>query len=197
MAGSWNAPCRRVALKGAAMNHFRYGLRMLARNPAFTAAAVVCLGLGTGATTAIFSVVDAVLLKPLPYAHAGRLVRVFSEFPKLVSSTSPNGFRHFWISPPEFLELRRDTQSFEALEGWVDVPVNLAGRDEPVRATASFVTGGLLEMLGVQPAMGRLIDRNDDRPNVPAAAVLSYDLWQRAFGGDPAVLHRDIRLNGN
>ncbi|HLH19225.1 MAG TPA: ABC transporter permease [Bryobacteraceae bacterium] len=179
------------------MNHFRYGLRMLARNPAFTAAAVVCLGLGTGATTAIFSVVDAVLLKPLPYAHAGRLVRVFSEFPKLVSSTSPNGFRHFWISPPEFLELRRDTQSFEALEGWVDVPVNLAGRDEPVRATASFVTGGLLEMLGVQPAMGRLIDRNDDRPNVPAAAVLSYDLWQRAFGGDPAVLHRDIRLNGN
>jgi putative ABC transport system permease protein len=170
---------------------------MLARNPMFTAAAILCLGLGTGATTAIFSVVNAVLLRPLPYAHAGQLVRVFSEFPKEVSSTSPNGFRHFWLSPPEFFETRRDTQSFQMFEGWVNGPANLAGRDEPVRATTSFVTGGLLNMLGVQPVMGRLINTDDDRPNVPAVAVLSYDLWQRVFGGDPGVLNRDIRLNGN
>ncbi|HKE29116.1 MAG TPA: ABC transporter permease [Bryobacteraceae bacterium] len=179
------------------MGNFRYGLRMLARNPVFTAAAVLCLGLGTGATTAIFSVVNAVLLRPLPYAHAGLLTRVFSEFPKEVSSTSANGFRHFWLSPPEFFEVRRDTQSFEAFEAWVNGPANLAGRDEPVRATASFVTGGLLEMLGVPPAKGRLIHGDDDRPNVPATAVLSFDLWQRVFGGDPSILHRDIRLNGN
>lgn len=179
------------------MRDLRYGLRMLARNPVFTAAAVLCLGLGTGATTAIFSVVNAVLLQPLPYAHAGRLVRVFSEFPKEVSSTSPNGFRHFWISPPEFFEIRRDTKSFERFEAWVNGPANLAGRDEPVRATTSFVTGGLLDMLGVQPTMGRLINADDDRPNVPVVAVLSYDLWQRVFGGDPGVLNRDIRLNGN
>jgi predicted permease len=179
------------------MGNFRYGLRMLARNPVFTAAAVLCPGLGTGATTAIFSVVNAVLLRPLPYAHAARLTRVFSEFPKEVSSTSANGFRHFWLSPPEFFEVRRDTQSFEAFEAWVNGPANLAGRDEPVRATTSFVTGGLLGMLGVQPVMGRLINGDDDRPNIPATAVLSYDLWQRVFGGDPNILHRDIRLNGN
>jgi putative ABC transport system permease protein len=178
------------------MGNFRYGLRMLARNPVFTIAAILCLGLGTGATTAIFSVVNAVLLRPLPYAHADRLVRVFTEFPKEVSSTSPNGFRHFWVSPPEFFEIKRDTHSWEDFEAWVNGPANLAGRDEPVRATTSFVTGGLLEMLGVQPAFGRLPTADDDRPNVPATAVLSYDLWQRAFGGDANVLHRDIRLNG-
>ena len=178
------------------MGNFRYGLRMLARNPLFTTAAILCLALGAGATTAIFSVVNAVMLRPLPYAHAGRLVRVFTEFPKEVSSSSSGGFRHFWFSPPEFFEVTRDAQSWEDFEAWVNGPVNLAGQDEPVRATASFVTGGLLDMLGVQPALGRLLTPEDDRPNVPVTAVLSYGLWQRAFAGDSKVLHRDIRLNG-
>ncbi|MGA2593336.1 MAG: ABC transporter permease [Bryobacteraceae bacterium] len=175
---------------------FRYGLRMLARNPVFTAAAILCLGLGTGATTAIFSVVNAVLLRPLPYAHANRLIRVFTEFPTQVSSTYPSGFRHFWLSPPEYFDLKRDGQSWEMFEGWVNGPANIAGRDEPVRATVSYVTGGLLEMLGGRPALGRLLSPDDDIPNAPGTAVLSYDLWQRAFGGDPHVLNRDIRLNG-
>lgn len=179
------------------MGNFRIGLRMLARNPVFTAAAVLCLGLGTGATTAIFSVVNAVLLRPLRYAHADRLVRVFTEFPKEVSSTSTSGFRHFWFSPPEYFDVKRDGQSWETFEGWVNGPANLAGRDEPVRATVSFVTGGMLEMLGVRPMLGRLLSVEDDRPNVPATAVLSYDFWQRAFGGDPQVLNRDVRLNGS
>src|SRR3954466_14863101 len=94
----------------------RVAIRVLAKNPAFTGAAVACLALGIGATTAIFSVVNAVLLRPLPYAHAPRLARVFTEFP-----TFPNGgLKHFWVSGPEFLDLRRDTASFEALEGWVN-----------------------------------------------------------------------------
>ena len=133
------------------MNNFRYGFRMLTRNPMFTAAAILCLGLGTGATTAIFSVVNAVLFRPLPYLQSGRLIRVFTEFPKEISSTSLSGFRHFWLSPPEFLDLKRDGQSWEAFEGWANTSANLAGRDEPVRATVSFVTGGLLDMLGVSP----------------------------------------------
>ena len=178
------------------MSDLRYAARALARNPVFAASAVLCLALGAGATTAIFSVVNAVLLRPLPYAHSDRLTRVFTEFPKEVSSTSPNGFRHFWLSPPEFFEVRRDTQSFEAFEGWVNGPANFAGSTEPIRATASNVTGGLLGMLGVTPILGRLLTPDDDRPNVPATAVLSYDLWQRAFGGDPNILNRDIRLNG-
>src|ERR1700682_5149045 len=133
---------------GTLNQNIRYGLRMLARNPGFTAAAVVCLGLGIGATTAIFSVVNAVLLRQLPYAHAHRLVRVFTEFPNF-----PNGgLRHFWVSPPEYLDLQGHITAFERLEGWTNVGVNLAGVSEPVRAQASFVTAGMLAMLGVQPA---------------------------------------------
>ena len=93
------------------MNDIRYGLRILAQNRVFAVAAILCLGLGTGATTAIFTVVNTVLLRSLPYAGANRLVRVFTEFPKEVSSASPNGFRHFWLSPPEFFDIKRDTQS--------------------------------------------------------------------------------------
>src|SRR6266852_2608162 len=99
---------------GTLNQNIRYGLRMMARNPGFTAAAVLCLGLGIGATTAIFSVVNAVVLRQLPYAHADRLVRVCTEFP-----TFPNGgLRHFWVSAPEYLDLKRDTKSFETIEGW-------------------------------------------------------------------------------
>jgi predicted permease len=177
---------------GGLTQNIRYAARMLAKNSGFTAAAVLCLALGIGATTAIFSVVNAVLLRQLPYAHADRLVRVFTEFPNF-----PNGgLRHFWVSPPEYLDLKRDITSFEGLEGWANVGVNLAGVSEPVRAQASFVTAGMLAMLGVQPARGRVLSADDDRPNQPLTAVLSYGLWQRGYGGDPQILGRDIRFNG-
>jgi predicted permease len=174
------------------VRNVRYALRVLAKNPSFTTAAVLCLALGIGATTAIFSVVNAVVLRPLPYAQSSRMVRVFTEFPNF-----PNGgLRHFWLSPPEYLDLKRDTKSYRQIEGWVDGGVNLAGVSEPVRAQAGFVTGGLLSMLGVQPIMGRLLTPADDAPNAPVTAVLSYGLWQREFGGEPSILGRDIRLNG-
>jgi putative ABC transport system permease protein len=178
---------------GALSQNLRYGLRMLAKNPGFTAAAVVCLALGIGATTAIFSVVNAVLLRQLPYRHSDRLVRLFTEFP-----TFPNGgLRHFWVSPPEYFDLKKDLTFFSDLQGWVNQGANLAGADQPVRATVGYITGGMLPMLGVSPERGRVISPDDDRPNAPATAVLSYGLWQRAYGGDPSVLGRDIRLNGN
>src|SRR3954451_9695409 len=135
---------------GAFTQNVRYGLRMLGKNPGFTAAAVVFLALGIGATTAIFSVVNAVLLRQLPYAHADRLVRVFTEFPNF-----PNGgLRHFWVSPPEYLDLKRDATGFQAVEGWADFGVIVAGASEQVRSTAVFVTGGRLPMLGVTPIQG-------------------------------------------
>jgi putative ABC transport system permease protein len=174
------------------LQNARYALRVLSKNPSFTAAAVLCLALGIGATTAIFSVVNAVVLRPLPYAQAGRLVRVFTEFPNF-----PNGgLRHFWLSPPEYLDLKRDAKSYEQIEGWVNGGVNLAGVSEPVRAQAGYVTGGLFNMLGIQPMMGRLLTPADDDPNSPATAVVSYGLWQRAYGGETSILGRDIRLNG-
>ncbi|MGA7240472.1 MAG: ABC transporter permease [Bryobacteraceae bacterium] len=175
-----------------ATQNVRYALRAFARNPGFTVAAVLCLMLGIGATTAIFSVVNAVVLRPLPYAHADRLVRVFTEFP-----TFPNGgLRHFWLSPPEYLELKREAKSYEDLEGWVNGGVNLAGAAQPVRAQASFVTGGLLSMLGMNPLIGRQLTVTDDAPNAPATAVLSFGLWQRAYGGERSILGRDIQLDG-
>src|SRR5450432_117372 len=178
---------------GSFRQNIRYAVRMLMRNPGFSAAAILCLALGIGATTAIFSVVNAVLLRQLPYANSARLVRVFSEFP-----TFPNGgLRHFWISPPEYFDLKRDTTAFDAVEGWTNGGVNLAGVNEPVRATASFVTGGMLPMLGVAPTLGRGLTPEDDKANAPLTAVLSYGLWQRGYGGDATVLGRDIRFNGN
>ena len=165
----------------------RYAMRMLKNSPGFTLTSVICLALGVGATTAIFSIVNAVLLRPLPYAHADRLVRVYSEFPT---------FKKFWVSAPEFLEMRQAAKSWESFEGWVNSGVNLAGSNEPIRVTASFVTGGLLQSLGVSPIIGRQLTPQDDEPTAPVTAVLSYGLWQRSFGGTPGVLGRDILLNG-
>ncbi len=165
----------------------RYGLRMLWNSPGFTAASILCLALGIGATTAIFSVVNAVILRPLPYHHSERLIRIYSEFPT---------FKKFWVSAPEFLEIRQNAKSWESVDGWVNGGVNLAGGNDPIRVTASFVTGGLLPTLGVSPVLGRIITPQDDLPSAPQTAVLSYGLWQRAFGGDSGVIGRDVLWNG-
>ena len=171
----------------------RYALRGFRRNPGFALAAILCLTLGIGATTAIFSVVNAVILRPLPYAHADRLIRLYSEFPKF-----PNGgLHHFWLSPPEYLNVKRDVKAFTDLQGWVNGAANLEGSSEPVRATVSYVTGGLFPMLAMPPQVGRVLTPRDDEPNAPLTAVLSYRLWQRSYGADPNIVGRDIRLNGN
>jgi putative ABC transport system permease protein len=170
----------------------RHAVRMLVKNPGFTLAAVLCLALGIGATTAIFSVVNAVLLRPLAYRQPEKLVRVYTEFP-----TFPNGgLRRFWTSAPEFLDLRRDTRSWETLDAWSNDGATIAGLIQPVRVTASFVSGGMLRTLGVQPVIGRLITPADDDPAAPVAADISYGLWKSAFGGDKNILGKETYLNG-
>ena len=165
---------------------------MLGRSKAFAAAAIVCLALGIGATTAIFSIVNAVVLRPLPYREPDRLVRLYTEFP-----TFPNGgLRRFWTSPPEFLDLRRELKSWESIEGWVIGGVNVGGGNEPVRATSASVSGGMLSMLGVSPVKGRLLTAQDDAPGAPLTAVISYGAWQRIFGGDPNILAREVKISG-
>src|SRR5689334_20639298 len=115
----------------------RYALRMLLRTPGFSAASIVFLALGIGATTAIFSIVSTVLLRPLPYKDPRKLVRVYAEFPN-----SPDSSAHrFWFSAPEFVNFRRDSTTFETLDGWVNGGANLSGDAEPVRVTASFISG--------------------------------------------------------
>jgi len=165
---------------------------MLFKNPGFTAAAVVCLALGIGATTAIFSVVHAVLLKPLEYREPDRLYRVYSEFPQF-----PNGgLRRFPISPPEYYELAHELQSWESMDAWQTGGVNLAGAADPIRVNSCSLTGGLLATLGVSPEMGRLVTPQDDVQGATLVAVISHGLWQRAFGGDRAVLGRGVQISG-
>ena len=177
---------------GVFWQDMRYALRMLRKNPGFTAAAIICLTLGIGATTGIFSVVNAVLLRPLPYAHPEQLVRVYSEFP-----TFPNGGLHkFWVSGPEFIDLRRDAHSWATLDAWAEAGANLAGQTEPVRVNAAFVSGTLLETLGVSPVMGRAISPSDDVTGANLVVDLSYGTWKNVFGGDPDIVGRDTQLNG-
>jgi predicted permease len=167
---------------------------MLLSNPGFTLAAVFCLALGIGATTAIFSVVSAVLLKPLPYRQPERLARIYTEFP----SFPKGGLLRFWTSPPELDDLQRGLKSWEGLEGWVDGGANLSGGGtaEPIRVNVTNVTGGLLQMLGVPPSAGRLLSPEDDVPGGARSAVISTGLWKRAFGSDASVVGRTVQLNG-
>jgi putative ABC transport system permease protein len=174
------------------MNSFwqdlRYGARTLLRKPGFTAIAVVTLALGIGANTAIFSVVNAVLLKPLPYPEPERLVRVYSEFPTM-------SLLKFWMSPPEFMDLQKEAQSFESVGAWSTGGVNVGTEAEPLRVTSAQVTRGLVDALGVQPAQGRNFTPEEDRVGGPRTAIISDGLWRRAFGGEPGIVGKQIQVN--
>src|SRR6476646_8105001 len=177
---------------GTLRQDIQFALRMMGKNLGFTTAAVLCLMLGIGATTGIFTVVNAVLLQPLPYSHPEQLVRVYTEFP-----TFPNGGLHrFWTSGPEIIDLKRDTHSWASLDAWISGGANLAGTTEPVRVTAAYLSGGLLETLGVAPVAGRLIAQSDDVPGGSVVADISYGTWQSIFAGDPNVVGRETRLDG-
>ena len=171
---------------------FKFALRMMRKNLGFTSAAMLCLMLGIGATTGIFTVVNAVLLRPLPYSHPEQLERVYTEFP-----TFPNGgLPRFWTSAPEFFDLKRDTHSWASLDAWQTGGTNLGGKSQPVRVTAASVSGGLLETLGVAPISGRLISAADDVPGAPMVADISYGTWKSVFGGDPRIVGLQTRLDG-
>ena len=174
------------------LQDFQFAVRMMRKNLGFTTAAVLCLMLGIGATTGIFTVVNAVLLQPLPYSHPEQLIRVYTEFP-----TFPNGGLHrFWTSGPEFQDLRRDTHSWASLDAWITGGANLAGRTQPARVTAAYLSGGLLETLAVAPVVGRLISQTDDVPGAQVVADISYGTWQSIFAGDPSVVGRETYLDG-
>jgi len=161
---------------------------MLMNKPGFALVAIITLALGIGANTAIFSVVNAVLLQPLPYREPGKLVRVYSEFPTM-------DLRRFWMSVPEFMDIEKEAQSWEAVGAWSMGGVNIATTSEPIRVTAARVTRGLIEALGVQPAMGRNFTSEEDRKDGPRTALLSDSLWRRSFGADPDIIGKDIQIN--
>ncbi|HMJ62463.1 MAG TPA: ABC transporter permease [Bryobacteraceae bacterium] len=175
------------------MTELRYAVRALFKNPSLALAAIGCLALGIGANTAIYTVVNAVVLRPLPFKDAERLARIYTEFPTYGSS---GGFHKFWMSTPELLDLRRLTNSWASLDGYAISGVNLSGAREPVRVTAANITGGMLPMVGVAPRLGRLPGPDDDRFGAPLTVVLSDGLWHRAFGGVPNIAGREVKING-
>lgn len=170
----------------------RYTVRSLLRTPTFTVASLICLALGIGATTAIFSIVDAVILRPLPYRNSNRLVRIYTEFP-----TFPNGGLHkFWVSEPEVFDLKKAAKSFESIGAWYTTNTNIAGLTQPLRVTTTLVTADLPKLLKAKPLMGHLITKEDDVPGAAPVLMLSYGLWQRAFGGNPNVIGTETYGDG-
>jgi putative ABC transport system permease protein len=166
----------------------RYGARMLLKKPGFTLIAVLTLALGIGANTAIFSVVNGVLLRPLPYKEPERLVRIYSEFPTM-------NLRKFWISVPEYLDIQKEAKSWESIGAWSAGGVNISSTGDPIRVNSARVTRSLMETLGVQPALGRNFTAEEDSVGGPSAAIISHALWQRAFGGQAGIIGQEVRIN--
>lgn len=165
-----------------------YAFRMLRRTPAFTAAALVTLALGIGANSAIFSVVHGVLLESLPYRDAERLHHVQMLY--------PDGTRYSAVSAPDFMSLLAETRVFEQVEAYTQGPVTMTGNGEPQEVAGSRVTTGLFDLLGLAVHAGRGFTPDENRAGQPPVTVLGHGFWQRAFGGDPAVLGRAITLGG-
>jgi predicted permease len=171
------------------LQDIRYAARSLVKAPGFAALTVLTLALGIGANTAIFSVVNAVVLRPLPYPQPERLVYITSQFPTL-------GFNQFWVSVPEYIEYRAWSSSYDAV-GAYNVGASNVGAEQPMRPVRALVTEGLMPALGVNPAMGRIFTREDTLPGAEDVAILSAELWQRGFGADPGVLNRVVDIDGS
>jgi putative ABC transport system permease protein len=168
------------------LQDLRYGARALARSPGFTAVAALTLALGIGANTAIFSVVHAVLLRPLPYREPDRLVLAWET----------RGPRRGGVTAPDYVDWKAQNQVFETLAARDAITANLTGTQDPERVEGRRVTADYLPMLGVRPERGRLFTADEDRPGASHVVVLSHGLWERRFGADPALLGRSIRLDG-
>src|SRR5262249_35833620 len=138
----------------------------------------------------IFSVVNSVVLRPLPYAQPDQLVRVYTEF-----HGRGLDLPKFWVSPPEFDDLRRECRTCELVAAWAPRTASLSGGDRPVRVEATYASAELLPLLGVRPILGRWYDASEDGPGDHSVIVLGYGLWKRAFGGDPSVVGRKIQLD--
>jgi putative ABC transport system permease protein len=169
----------------------RYGIRTLARNPGFTVVAVLTLALGIGANTAIFSVVNAVLLRPLPYPQPDHLVKVWGNFAGIGLPNDRN-----WISAPEFKDLESQNKSFSHIAAINDASFNLDIGGLPQRVEGYLVSPSLFPMLGVQAALGRAFLPEEAETGHDRVVLLSYGLWKRGFGGDAGVVGRRLHING-
>jgi putative ABC transport system permease protein len=180
---------RRTNMIADLWQDLRYGVRMLMKQPGFTAVAVLTLALGIGANTAIFSVVNALLLRPLPFADAEQLVMIWGKAPAA-------GIKRLFVSVPEFLDYRERTHAFAQVGVYGGTDFTLTGQGEAERLNGAFVSTNLLALLGVKPVLGRYFLLEEEQPDRARVVLLSHGLWQRRFGGDPQLIGQALTLNG-
>ena len=180
---------RRVRLIEDLWQDFRFGLRSSLKRPGFTAIALLALALGIGANTAIFSLVNAVILQPLPYRDPDRLISVYGT-----RNRSTQGS----VGPTDFLDYRSQNKTFEqfAASSSMMLPMNLTGSGEPERLNASIITGNYFDTFGVRPALGRGFSLENEKTGQDHVTVLSHAFWQTRFGGDPNIVNKTINLDG-
>ncbi|HKN84497.1 MAG TPA: ABC transporter permease, partial [Pyrinomonadaceae bacterium] len=171
------------------LKDIRYGVRGLVKRPGFAIVALVTLALGIGANTAIFSVVNAVLLRPLPFKDPEQLVIVWEDAAFI-------GFPQNTPAPANFVDWKTQNQSFADMAALAETSFNLTGDGEPERVAANGVTANFFPLLGVQPILGRGFLPEEDQPGKNRVAVLSYSLWRTRYGGDRQIINREILLNG-
>jgi predicted permease len=172
------------------LQDIRYGVRTLRRNPGFATIAVLTLALGIGANAAIFSIVYGVLLKPLAYSGADRTLRIWQVLPS-------SGFNQLGMMDAQVVRLRQQSSSLESVGAYVYRQATLTNPDKAERIRAAYVSAGVFESLGAQPALGRSFQTRDEEPAHSQVTVLSYRTWQQRFGGEDTVLGRTMKMNGN
>ena len=164
----------------------RHAARALRHHPGFLAVVVLTLGFGIGINTATFSIVNAVLLRPLPFDQPGRLVALTERVPGCAENAP--------FSPPDFIDVQREQQSFDGIAAYVQRAAELSGSGAPVRLDVTRVSWNLFDVLGVRPMLGRAFTEQEDRPGVDVA-VLSYGLWETRFGADRSIIGRTVTLD--
>jgi len=170
------------------LQDLRYAVRMLRKNPMLTFVILASLAIGIGANSAIFSVVDALLLRPLPYPHPDRLAAIWLHSPGI-------GILRDWPSPGQFIDIQNQNHSFDEMAIAQSRTFTLTGREQPERVDVLSTQSSLLSMLGAKPLLGRTLLPEEDKPGRPGVAVLSYGAWQRLFNSDPAIVGKSITLN--
>jgi predicted permease len=161
-------------------------VRGLSKSPGFAAASLITLALGIGATSAIFSVVKAVLIAPLPYPEPDRIAQIFTRW---------TAFDKTWVADQEIVDMRAQSKTLTPIGVWTRGQQNLTGDGEPLRISSGFVSWEVFDVLGVRPILGRAITREEDVPNGPQVAVIGYPLWQSRYGGDTNVVGRTLMID--
>src|ERR1044072_5069347 len=175
------------------LQELRYGLRTLVKNPGFAAVAIIALALGIGANTAIFSVVNGILLRPLPYKEPQRLAILWETQTNMQSET---GDSNFPVAAGNFLDWQQQNQTFEQMAAFHSQTLNLTGSGEPERVGGLRASADLFALLGVQPSHGRVFLPEDEVADGNKVVMLSHQFWLRKFGADPNIIDRSLTLEG-